>query len=351
MIVDELLPKLYAEYRISRDPDRHGIAGWSSGAIAGFTVAWQRPDQFRKVLSGIGTYVDLRRRARVPEKVMASERKPIRIFMIDGRNDNRGVNADGTYDPTRDWFYQNVRLKDALVAKGYDVNYAWGIGVHSHDMGGAMLPRCCGGSGATSPCPLIRTTWSSGRSVPQVLARVPGDSRGSRRYRSARGLSAVGARLCDPRAEDVVRRVLSVGWETANRRGRADRTQPRKRSRGGILLAVRGRVAEVVVAGAPQRLCGRLDRAVWKNRAFRERNPGGAAGGYLYVGVTGLSPEARFQRHRAGTQSGRFVRTHGLRLRLDLVEGFSRLPYRVAACMEPKLAAWLRAQGFAVWQN
>ena len=94
-----------------------------------------------------------------------------------------------------------------------------------------------------------------------------------------------------------------------------------------------------------------LDRAVWKNRAFRERNPGGAAGGCLYIGVTGLAPEKRFQRHRAGTQSGRFVRSHGLRLRLDLVEGFSRLPYRIAASMEPKLAAWLRAQGFAVWQN
>lgn len=94
-----------------------------------------------------------------------------------------------------------------------------------------------------------------------------------------------------------------------------------------------------------------LDSAVWKSRAFRDRNPGGASGGYLYIGVTGLTPEARFERHRAGAQSGRFVRTHGRRLRLDLVEGFSRLPYRIAACMEPKLAAWLRAQGFAVWQN
>jgi hypothetical protein len=49
--------------------------------------------------------------------------------------------VDDETDPTRDWFYQNVRLKDALVAKGYDVNYAWGMGVHSHDMGGAMLPE------------------------------------------------------------------------------------------------------------------------------------------------------------------------------------------------------------------
>ena len=94
-----------------------------------------------------------------------------------------------------------------------------------------------------------------------------------------------------------------------------------------------------------------LNRAVWKNRAFRERNPGRTTGECLYVGVTGLTPERRFERHRMGTQSGRFVRAHGLRLRLDLVEGFSRLPYRIAACMEPRLAAWLRAQGFGVWQN
>ena len=94
-----------------------------------------------------------------------------------------------------------------------------------------------------------------------------------------------------------------------------------------------------------------LDAAVWNVKAFRERNPGGAASGYLYVGVTGLPPETRFERHRLGTQSSRFVRKHGVRLRLDLVEGFSQLPYRIAACMEPKLAAWLRAQGFGVWQK
>jgi hypothetical protein len=94
-----------------------------------------------------------------------------------------------------------------------------------------------------------------------------------------------------------------------------------------------------------------LNPDVWKSRAFRARNPAGAASGCLYIGITGLTPEARFERHRDGTQSGRFVRMHGRRLRLDLVEGFSRLPYRIAACMEPRLAAWLRAQGFGVWQN
>ena len=141
VIVDELLPALYKDYNISRDPDRHGIAGWSSGAIAAFTVAWERPDQFHKVLTGIGTFVDLKGGYVYPEKVLASEKKPIRIFMVDGRNDNRGTNDKGEYDPHRDWFLQNVRLMEALTKKGYDVNYSWGMGVHSHNMGGAMLPE------------------------------------------------------------------------------------------------------------------------------------------------------------------------------------------------------------------
>jgi predicted GIY-YIG superfamily endonuclease len=93
-----------------------------------------------------------------------------------------------------------------------------------------------------------------------------------------------------------------------------------------------------------------LDRGVQQKAAFRKRNPG-MTGGCLYIGMTGLTPEKRFARHRAGTQSGRYVCEYGVRLRLDLVEGFSRLPFPIAAFMESKLAAWLRAQGFGVWQN
>lgn len=141
VVADEMLPALYKDYKISHDPERHGIAGWSSGAIAAFTVAWERPDVFHKVLNGIGTFVDLKGGHVYPEKILASDKKPLRIFMIDGRNDNRGLNDKGEYDQNRDWFYQNVRLMQALTKKGYDVNYSWGIGVHSHNMGGAMLPE------------------------------------------------------------------------------------------------------------------------------------------------------------------------------------------------------------------
>jgi enterochelin esterase family protein len=142
VIVDELLPVLYKEYNLSKDPDRHGIGGASSGAIAAFTVAWQRPDQFRKVLSIVGSFTNIRGGDAYPDIVRQSERKPIRVFLQDGRNDNRGVGRNGgPYDQRRDWFYQNVRLMQALTDKGYDLNYAWGINTHGQRMGGPMLPE------------------------------------------------------------------------------------------------------------------------------------------------------------------------------------------------------------------
>jgi enterochelin esterase family protein len=138
IICDELLPVLSKEYNISKDPEQRGIGGASSGAA--FSVAWERPDQFRKVINIVGSFVNLRGGYVYPERVLASDKKPIRVFFQDGRNDNRGMAKSGKYDPKRDWFYQNVRLVDALTKKGYDVNYAWGIGLHGTKQGGAILP-------------------------------------------------------------------------------------------------------------------------------------------------------------------------------------------------------------------
>jgi enterochelin esterase-like enzyme len=140
VIVDELMPALYKEYNISKDPERHGIGGASSGAIAAFTVAWERPNDFRKVLSMIGSFTNLRGGHAYADIVRKAEKKPIRIYMQDGRNDNRGIGRDGNYDERRDWFFQNVRLMQALQEKGYDLNYQWGIGRHSQKHGGSVFP-------------------------------------------------------------------------------------------------------------------------------------------------------------------------------------------------------------------
>ena len=139
VITEELLPALEKDYKISKDPEMRGIGGSSSGAIAAFTVAWERPDHFRKVLSNVGSFVNLRGGHVYPEKILAAEKKPIRVYLCDGRNDNRAL-KNGKYDKDRDWFYQNVRMKDALAKKGYDVNYTWGMNNHGQKFGGAILP-------------------------------------------------------------------------------------------------------------------------------------------------------------------------------------------------------------------
>ena len=141
VIVDELLPALAKDYNIAKDPERRGIGGTSSGAIAAFTVAWQRPDAFRKVLSIVGSFTNLRGGDAYPDLIRKSDKKPIRIFMQGGRNDNRGIGRDGLYDQRRDWFYQNVRMVQALTEKGYDLNYSWGLNTHGQRMGGPMLPE------------------------------------------------------------------------------------------------------------------------------------------------------------------------------------------------------------------
>ncbi len=141
VVTEELLPALKKDFNVSDDPELRGIGGSSSGAIAAFTVAWERPNHFRKVLSNVGSFVNLRGGHVYPEKVLAAEKKPIRVFLCDGRNDNRGIRKGGEYDEKMDWFHQNVRLMKALTQKGYDVNYSWGMNGHGQKFGGAILPE------------------------------------------------------------------------------------------------------------------------------------------------------------------------------------------------------------------
>jgi enterochelin esterase-like enzyme len=142
LIIDELLPTLAKDYNFSANPDDRAIAGASSGAICAFTVAWQRPDQFHKVISVIGSFTNIMGGHVYPDLIRNSEAKPIRIFLEDGLNDNRGMHGNPpAYDPKWDWHAQNIKMVDALTAKKYDVNYCWGLGTHSGAHGGAIMPE------------------------------------------------------------------------------------------------------------------------------------------------------------------------------------------------------------------
>lgn len=141
VVVDELMPVLYKDYSISKSPDQHGIGGASSGGIAAFTVAWERPSDFRKVLTIVGSFTNLRGGHVYSDLVRKADKKPLRVVMQDGRNDNRALRPDGTYDEKRDWFANNVKLMRALTEKGYEVSYTWGIGKHGQKQGGAIFPE------------------------------------------------------------------------------------------------------------------------------------------------------------------------------------------------------------------
>ncbi len=58
-LIEEILPEVGKQYKLSADPNDRAIGGLSSGASCAFTAAWNRPDAFRRVLSWIGSYADL----------------------------------------------------------------------------------------------------------------------------------------------------------------------------------------------------------------------------------------------------------------------------------------------------
>jgi len=133
LIIDEILPAVAKQYPFSSDPERRAIGGSSSGGIAAFTVAWERPDAFRKVLSTVGSFVNLRGGDAYPSLIRKSERKPLRVFLED---------ASGDLDnPFGNWPLANRQMHAALTYMGYDVrfDYAEGYG-HNSQHGGSIFP-------------------------------------------------------------------------------------------------------------------------------------------------------------------------------------------------------------------
>ena len=84
---------------------------------------------------------------------------------------------------------------------------------------------------------------------------------------------------------------------------------------------------------------------------FRKCNPNYVDGKpCVYVGMTGLDPDVRFDKHMAGIQSNSYVRRYGLRLLPDLYEGFNPMSYQDAVAREVEVGIDLRSAGFGVWQ-
>ncbi|WP_324779643.1 hypothetical protein [Thiobacillus sedimenti] len=94
-----------------------------------------------------------------------------------------------------------------------------------------------------------------------------------------------------------------------------------------------------------------LSQAVLAERRFRKANPGYVAGKpCLYVGMTGIDPDVRFDKHKAGIQSNRFVQDYGLRLLPEHSALYGAMGYDDACALEVELAIDFREAGCGVWQ-
>jgi enterochelin esterase-like enzyme len=138
-ILDELLPdvatKTASDGRpllLSQNATDRAIGGSSSGAMAAFTAAWERPDAFSRVFSAVGSYTDLRGGEVYPSLIRKYEPKPIRVFLQSGTNDNNHYGGD--------WWMANQSMERSLEFSGYEVNHVWGEGDHNGRMGAAVFP-------------------------------------------------------------------------------------------------------------------------------------------------------------------------------------------------------------------
>ena len=125
--------------KLRHDAASRAIAGQSSGGICAFTVAWERPNEFSKVISWTGSFTNiaagdnLRSGGHNYEALVRRvPKKPIRVILQDGSNDLDG--AVGS------WWLANQTLARSLEYAGYDYRYDWGSGFHNYLHGRAIFP-------------------------------------------------------------------------------------------------------------------------------------------------------------------------------------------------------------------
>jgi hypothetical protein len=95
-----------------------------------------------------------------------------------------------------------------------------------------------------------------------------------------------------------------------------------------------------------------LSRAVLYERKFQKANAHyNPEMPCVYVGMTGLTPEKRFAKHKAGIKANKYAEKYGVRLLPKLFAVYNPMPYDGAREMEVDLAIALREQGYGVWQG
>jgi enterochelin esterase family protein len=132
-LIDEILPEVGKSYTLTDKPGMRAICGISSGGICAWTVAWERPDAFRKVVSHVGSFVNIRGGHAYAALIRKAEKRPIRIFLQDGSGDLDNKHGN--------WPLANQQMAKSLAFAGYDYRFEYGSGGHNGKHGGVILPE------------------------------------------------------------------------------------------------------------------------------------------------------------------------------------------------------------------
>jgi enterochelin esterase family protein len=133
-LLSEVLPRVRAGQAIADDPRRWAICGGSSGGSCAFTAAWMRPDRFRRVLSFLGSFAQVKGGNPYPELILHTPPKPLRVFL---QAATRDLNWNA---PEHNWLSANLRVAAALAERGYELRLVLGDGGHDPNHAGAILP-------------------------------------------------------------------------------------------------------------------------------------------------------------------------------------------------------------------
>jgi enterochelin esterase family protein len=132
MLLEEILPLVQKDYKLTDNPDGWAIGGASSGGICSFTTGWERPDKFHKIFSTIGSFTNIRGGHVYPYIIRITEKKPLRVFLQDGKND-----IDNQFGS---WPRANEMMAASLKYMHYDYQFVQGDGAHNSNHGGSIFP-------------------------------------------------------------------------------------------------------------------------------------------------------------------------------------------------------------------
>jgi enterochelin esterase family protein len=150
-LVEEVIPEVEETVKLRLDGYSRALTGHSSGGIASFNVAWNRPEQFSRVLSANGSFTglqwhperDLEGGYIFPFLIRREERRNIRVWLSDGMKDidfaedviPKRLNLAGS------WPLANLQMAQALKTRLYDFHFRYGAGAHNNAQWGLDLPE------------------------------------------------------------------------------------------------------------------------------------------------------------------------------------------------------------------